>query len=83
MYSGLPPIQGKSGNFILIQGKSGEKESFSVHTQKKLVHKCQFLRTPLFARVIALTYLDLHVRFKICVSAKESFLLLQHVKYFI
>ena len=27
---------------------------------------------PSFARVIALTYLDLHVRAEICVSAKES-----------
>jgi len=54
-----------------------------VHTLKKLVHERQFTRAPSFARVIELTYLDLHVRSKICVSAKESFLLLKHVKYFI
>ena len=55
----------------------------SVHAWKKLVHEHQFASAPSFARVITLTYLDLHVRSKICVSAKESFLLLKHLKYFI
>ena len=55
----------------------------TVHTRKKLVHERQFARAPSFVLVIALTYLDLHVQSKICVSAEESFLLLKHVKYFI
>ena len=42
-----------------------------VHTLKKLVHERQFTRAPSFARVIALTYLNLHVRSKNCVSAGE------------
>ena len=51
--------------------------------RKKLMHERQFARAPSFARVIPHTYLDLHVRSKICISVKESFLLLKHVKYFI
>ena len=55
----------------------------TVHAQKKLAYEHQFTRAPSFARVIALTYLDLHVRSKICVSTIERFLLLKHAKYFI
>ena len=40
-------------------------------------------RAASFARAIDLTPLELHVRFKICLSAIQSFLLLKHVKCFI
>ena len=54
-----------------------------VHARKTLVHERQYARAPSFARVIPLTCLDLHVGSKICVSAKESLLVLKHVNYLI
>ena len=43
----------------------------TVHALKKLMEERQFARAPSFARVIALTYLDLHARCKICVCEEE------------
>ena len=52
-----------------------------VHAWKKLVHEHQFTRAPSVARVTALTYLDLHMQSKICVSAKE-FLVAEAIQIF-
>ena len=47
---------------------------YSVHARKKLVHRRQFARMLLSARTIDLTYLELHLRSKICASEIQRFL---------
>ena len=47
--------------------------------QKKLMQERQFAHAPSSARVIAFTYLKLHMLSKICLSEIDSFLLLKHV----
>ena len=53
---------------------------YSVHVRMKLVQERQFTRALFSARVIALNYLELHVRSKIRLSEIQSFLLRRHVK---
>ena len=48
-----------------------------------MVQERQFTRVPLSVRVIALSYLELHMQSKICVSEIQRFLMLKHVKYLI
>ena len=52
----------------------------SVCARKKLLHECRLAHAALFEQAIALNYLELHMRSKICASETESFLLLKHVK---
>ena len=47
----------------------------TVHARKMLVHERQLARPPSFARLIALTSLELHVRSRSCLSVLQSFLL--------
>jgi len=49
--------------------------SSAFHARKKLVYERQFAPAPSFARAIPLTYLELHVQSKICLSELQSFLL--------
>ena len=52
--------------------------TYAVRAGKKLVHERLFARVPSFARAFALTYLELHVRSKICLSVIQSVLLLKN-----
>ena len=45
----------------------------AVHTRKKIGQESLFARAPLFSRVIALTYMELLLRSKICVSKLQFF----------
>ena len=49
----------------------------------EIVQERQFARDSLFALAIALVYLKLHVRSKICVSEVWTFLLLKLDKYLV